>query len=67
MWMYNLFCHTETGVINPHSVSGEYCGTQMEQKEQNKIKLKHEITSVFIHSVATMALVPIEEENLFFQ
>lgn len=67
MWMYNLFCHAETGVINLHSVSREHCGTLMEQKEPNKMKLKHEVTSVFIHSVATMAPVPIEEENLFFE
>lgn len=65
MWMDNLFCHTETGVINLHPVSGGHRRTLMEQKEINKMKLKHEITSVFIHSVATMA--PIEEENLFLE
>lgn len=66
MWMYNLFCHTEAGIINPSTVSGEYCGTLMEPKDMNKMKLKHEITSVFMHSVAAVALVSIEGENLFF-
>lgn len=38
MWMYNLFCPTEIGVINLRSMSGEHCGTLMEQKELNKFK-----------------------------
>lgn len=38
MWMCSLFCHSETGVINLHSVSGEHRGALMEQKEPNKMK-----------------------------